>query len=170
MSIDPELGLRLNDSFGPRIQTSSGLYDFHRGVDISRAVGTQVVAVADGEVTIAGEHASYQDTTAQIRHTLEDGTFLISHYTHLFSVTEGLEVGDVVRRGAPIASSAQLWSAIELTAALGAFWAQHLVVCDHASSPGAVGGLDPNRRALPSGREQVENIVGASGGCPWTVV
>jgi len=105
--IDPELGLRLNDSFGPRIQTSSGLYDFHRGVDISRDVGTQVVAVADGEVTIAGEHESYRDTTVQIRHTLEDGTFLISHYTHLFSVTEGLEVGDVVSRDEPIASTGQ---------------------------------------------------------------
>ena len=56
----------------------------------------QVVAVADGEVTIAGEHESYRDTTVQIRHTLEDGTYLISHYTHLSSVTEGLEVGDVV--------------------------------------------------------------------------
>ena len=104
---DPELGLRLNDSFGPRIHTSSGLYDFHRGVDISRAVGTPVVAVADGEVTIAGEHDAYQDTTVQIRHTLDDGTFLISHYTHLSSVTEGLEIGDVVLRGEPIALTGQ---------------------------------------------------------------
>jgi len=87
--------------------TSTGQYDFHRGIDISRDEGTQVVAVADGEVTIAGEHEAYRDTTVQIRHTLADGTFLISMYTHLFSVTEGLQVGDVVRRGEPIALTGQ---------------------------------------------------------------
>jgi len=66
-----------------------------------------VVAVADGEVTIAGEHDSYRDTTVQIRHELDDGTFIISHYTHLSSVTEGLEVGDLVSQGELIALTGQ---------------------------------------------------------------
>ncbi len=104
---DPDLGLGLNDTFGPRIQTSAGSYDFHRGIDVSRDVGTQVVAVADGEVTIAGEHASYRDTTVQIRHLLSDGTYLISHYTHLSGVEAGLEVGDIVLQGAPIGLTGQ---------------------------------------------------------------
>ncbi len=104
---DPELGFRLNDTFGPRIQTSVDRYDFHRGIDLRRDEGTQVVAVADGEVTIAGEHASYEDTTVQIRHLLEDGTYLISHYTHLFSVGADLEEGDLVVRGDPIALTGQ---------------------------------------------------------------
>ena len=104
---DPENGFRLNDTFGPRIQSSSGRYDFHRGIDIARDVGTELVAVADGEVTIAGEHPSYTDTTVQIRHTLKDGTYLISHYTHLSSVAKELKVGDMVSRDEPIGQTGE---------------------------------------------------------------
>ena len=104
---DPQLGLRLNDTFGPRIQTAQNRYDFHRGIDISREVGTPIYAIADGEISIAGEHPSYQDTTIQIKHPQEDGSFLISHYTHLSEVIDGLEVGQYIQKGEVIAYSGQ---------------------------------------------------------------
>jgi len=83
------------------------MYDFHRGVDISRDVGTPVYAVADGEVSIAGYHSSYKDTTVQIKHLEDDGTFIISHYTHLSEVVDELEIGDLVEQGDLIAFSGQ---------------------------------------------------------------
>ncbi len=104
---DPELGLRLNDTFGPRIQSSADRYDFHRGIDISRDEGTPVFAVAAGEVTIAGEHESYQDMTIQVRHPLADGTFLIAHYTHLSEVEADLEIGDRVEQGESLGRTGQ---------------------------------------------------------------
>jgi murein DD-endopeptidase MepM/ murein hydrolase activator NlpD len=104
---DPETGLRLNDSFGPRILTSQGIYDFHRGIDLTRATGTPVYAAAGGLVTIAGEHDSYLDTTVQIRHEKPDGSLVISHYTHLSSVAEGISEGQEVARGALVAYTGQ---------------------------------------------------------------
>lgn len=39
----------IEETFGPRIQPSTGLYDWHRGIDIDSAHGSNIVAVLDGE-------------------------------------------------------------------------------------------------------------------------
>jgi hypothetical protein len=96
------LAFRLNDTFGPRILSSQGVYDFHRGIDISRPVGTLVVAVADGTVRFASmDHPGYADPTVQLWHPQDDGSMLISHYTHL-SAVEPLQEDAVITQGDPI--------------------------------------------------------------------
>jgi hypothetical protein len=103
----PETGLRINDTFGPRVLTSDDRYDFHRGIDLSREIGTPVYAVARGTVTIAGEHSAYRDTTVQILHETPQGELLISHYTHLSEVAEDLYEGLEVEQGDIVAYTGQ---------------------------------------------------------------
>ena len=70
-------------------------------------MGTPIYAVADGEISIAGSHTSYEDRTVQIKHLQEDGSSLISHYTHLSAVVDGLIEGLEVEKGEIIAYSGQ---------------------------------------------------------------
>ena len=51
-SIWPVVGGSFDDieeTFGPRIQPSTGFYDWHRGIDIDGAHGSNIVAILDGE-------------------------------------------------------------------------------------------------------------------------
>ena len=41
-------------------------YDFHRGVDIPTPNGTEVHAIDDGTVRIAGEQTSYEEPVVQV--------------------------------------------------------------------------------------------------------
>ena len=103
----PETGVRINDTFGPRVLTSDGRYDFHRGIDLTREIGTPVYAIASGTVTIAGQHTAYRDTTVQILHETSQDELLISHYTHLSEVAEGLHEGLEVEQGDIVAYTGQ---------------------------------------------------------------
>jgi murein DD-endopeptidase MepM/ murein hydrolase activator NlpD len=69
----------------------------HRGIDIAVPIGTTVVAVDAGVVTFAGP------VGGQLFVTLDHGGGLTSTYSWLSSIL--VRRGDVVARGAPIASS-----------------------------------------------------------------
>jgi len=102
--------LPLSSSFGPRPLVSSGYrYDFHRGIDISCAIGTPVFAIEDGTVVKAGNDPSYSDPVISIRHLREGGTSCASGgcyhvlYLHMRTHSQGgccaVSVGDTVSKG-----------------------------------------------------------------------
>lgn len=69
-TVFPVQGKTINDiesGFGPRIQNSTGLYDWHRGIDIDAALGTPVVSIMDGEFLKINE---FDDggTTVTVKH------------------------------------------------------------------------------------------------------
>jgi murein DD-endopeptidase MepM/ murein hydrolase activator NlpD len=83
----------IESTFGPRIQASTGLYDWHRGIDIDAPEGTPVLAVTGG---ILWNVTTYPDggLTIILRHTFPSpvpyaGLSLPWYYTlymHLSSV------------------------------------------------------------------------------------
>lgn len=81
----------------------SGFYgktSFHNGVDFAAAVGTSVMAAADGKIIAIGNNSRY----AYGRYIAVDhGNGLVTMYGHLSSVTKKL--GDKVNRGDTIAKS-----------------------------------------------------------------
>ncbi len=82
-------------SFGERADPFNGEGAFHAGVDISAAVGTQVVAPADGIVTFAEQYSGYGRLVM-----IDHANGLSTRYGHLasFSVVAGERVqrGDVI--------------------------------------------------------------------------
>jgi len=96
--------LPLASPFGPRpLASDNARYDFHRGIDIATDIGTPVFAIADGVVTIAGDHPSYADPLVQLRHyrpgyaSCQEVGCYHSNYMHLSSVA--VNVDDVVSKG-----------------------------------------------------------------------
>ncbi len=69
----------------------------HWGVDIAVPTGTQVVAPADGIVTLAHSDMYFSGATLFIDH----GLGMVSAFLHLSEID--VKVGDVVRQGDPIA-------------------------------------------------------------------
>jgi Peptidase family M23 len=83
-----------SSAFGPRLKISEdSRYDWHRGVDLPTPLNTQLVAVDDGVVRIAGSHPSYSDGVVQLVHQW-DGVTYYTNYLHVGSslVTEDQEV------------------------------------------------------------------------------
>ena len=82
-------------SFGERADPFNGEGAFHAGVDISAAVGTQVVAPADGIVTFAEQYSGYGRLVM-----IDHANSVSTRYGHLasFSVVAGERVqrGDVI--------------------------------------------------------------------------
>lgn len=72
----------------------------HRGVDFGAAEGTQVCAIADGKVI----SVSLSEELGNVI-TIDHGDGLISYYRFV-EPTAGLNAGDTVRQGAPIATVA----------------------------------------------------------------
>ena len=84
--------------FGPRWGT------FHKGIDIANAVGTPILAAADGVVIDAGPAGGYGNWV-RIRH--EDGT--VTLYGHMETIE--CTVGQTVRAGQRIAGmGSRAWS------------------------------------------------------------
>jgi len=80
---------RISGAFGERLDPFSGEGAFHRGIDISAAYGSPVVAPAEGVVTFAGWASGYGKLVV-----VEHSGGVTTRYGHLsgFSVTEGQAV------------------------------------------------------------------------------
>jgi murein DD-endopeptidase MepM/ murein hydrolase activator NlpD len=86
----------ISSYFGERADPFDGLEKFHKGVDFAGALGSDVVAVATGVVTWAGERSGY-GKLIEINH----GDGYSTRYAHNESVL--VAVGQTVKRGDPIA-------------------------------------------------------------------
>ncbi len=87
--------------YGPRQLTSDNFrHDFHRGVDITMAQGTNILAAADGVVTKVSTSGS--ETTIGIRHG-ECPPYVYSYYLHMS--TSNVSVDDEVFKGDLIGTS-----------------------------------------------------------------
>ncbi len=83
--------------FGERQDPFTGHQAFHRGVDFASEAGAEVIAVASGVVTFAGERAGY-GTMVEIAH----GDGYVTRYGH--NQSNLVEVGQTVTRGQVIAT------------------------------------------------------------------
>jgi murein DD-endopeptidase MepM/ murein hydrolase activator NlpD len=87
----------LTSRFGTRISPFTGRRQFHAGIDIAGAPGTDVVATARGKVVFAGSKGPLGQTVI-----IDHGYGVRTHYGH----NKALRVarGDQVERGSVIAS------------------------------------------------------------------
>lgn len=92
----------VSDPFGPRINVSEERYDFHRGIDLPADEGTDIHAVADGEVRLAGMDDDYDNPVIQIAHRTAEGEAYYSNYLHIgdwrVEPGESVQQGDVIGR------------------------------------------------------------------------
>ena len=72
-----------------------GMDEYHFGIDLRCATGTDVLAYADGEVAVSGYHASYGNYVV-----IDHGGNLATLYAHLEKRL--VEVGDTVEAGQPV--------------------------------------------------------------------
>ena len=86
----------LSSSYGDRVHPRSGDPRFHTGLDLRARGGTPVYAAADGTVSLSGASGAYGNVVL-----LDHGGGLQTLYAHHERNLVG--VGDVVRRGQPIA-------------------------------------------------------------------
>ncbi len=86
----------ISSYFGERADPFDGLEKFHKGVDFAGTLGSDVVAVATGVVTWAGERSGY-GKLIEINH----GDGYATRYAHNESLL--VAVGQTVKRGEPIA-------------------------------------------------------------------
>jgi len=86
----------ISSYFGERADPFDGLEKFHKGVDFAGALGSDVVAVAAGVVTWAGERSGY-GKLIEINH----GDGYSTRYAH--NERTLVAVGQTVKRGEPIA-------------------------------------------------------------------
>lgn len=86
---------RITGSFGERIDPFNGEGAFHRGIDISTAYGTRILAPADGVVVFAGPENGYGRLIE-----IEHANGITTRYGHMsaMAVTAGQRVtrGDVI--------------------------------------------------------------------------
>jgi murein DD-endopeptidase MepM/ murein hydrolase activator NlpD len=86
----------LSSYYGKRSDPFTGKQKFHHGVDFAGTAGSDVLAVASGVVTYAGERYSY-GRMVEVNH----GNGLITRYGHAESTL--VELGETVTKGQPIA-------------------------------------------------------------------
>ncbi|MGH8460027.1 MAG: M23 family metallopeptidase [Stenotrophobium sp.] len=86
----------ISSGYGYRTDPFTGLYTMHPGIDFAAPEGSQVLAVATGIVTEAGEHSGYGDLV-EINH----GNGYVTRYGHNEKIL--VKVGDKVLKGQPIA-------------------------------------------------------------------
>jgi murein DD-endopeptidase MepM/ murein hydrolase activator NlpD len=86
----------ISSYYGERQDPFTGHQAFHKGIDFASPQGSEVVAVAAGVVTFAGERAGY-GTLVEVSH----GNGLVTRYGHNQSVAVG--VGHTVQRGETLA-------------------------------------------------------------------
>jgi murein DD-endopeptidase MepM/ murein hydrolase activator NlpD len=86
----------ISSFFGSRVDPFTGYTAFHPGVDFAGEEGAQVVAVATGVVTWAGDHMGYGNLV-EINH----GNGYVTRYGHNSRVL--VKAGDTVQKGQPLA-------------------------------------------------------------------
>jgi murein DD-endopeptidase MepM/ murein hydrolase activator NlpD len=86
----------ISSPFGRRIHPLSGKASFHEGLDIAAAQGTEIRAVAAGEVVFAGKRGGYGNVV-EIRH--DDGV----HTTYAHASAIHVQKGDRVEAGESVA-------------------------------------------------------------------
>jgi murein DD-endopeptidase MepM/ murein hydrolase activator NlpD len=92
----PVQGGFISSFFGSRVDPFTGYTAFHPGVDFAGEEGAQVVAVATGVVTWAGDHMGYGNLV-EINH----GNGYVTRYGHNSRVL--VKAGDTVQKGQPLA-------------------------------------------------------------------
>ena len=87
--------------YGYRVHPISGGKNFHKGVDIGMAQGTEIVAGQDGVVSQAGDAGDY-GLVVVIEGTMQDGRTLTTKYAHcselLVSAGQEVKKGDVIAK------------------------------------------------------------------------
>ncbi len=90
----PLPGARISSPFGWRVHPVLHTRRFHKGVDYEAALGTPVIAAADGIVEDFGRRGSYGNYI-RIRHSAR----LETAYAHLSGFAPTLDIGSLVHRG-----------------------------------------------------------------------
>lgn len=85
----------ISSNYGNRVHPVTGETKLHSGIDIVGTHHTQILAVADGEVTYAGVQSGYGNCI-EIKHTV-NGVTVYSFYAHLSQIDVSL--GDIVSQG-----------------------------------------------------------------------
>ncbi|MBN9155695.1 MAG: M23 family metallopeptidase [Microbacterium sp.] len=85
--------------FGPRVDPITGAQGFHTGTDYAAPLGTPILAIAAGQVTVAGPAAGYGNLIV-IEHNI-GGQVVASAYGHEERLY--VKVGDLVTAGQHIA-------------------------------------------------------------------
>ena len=85
----------ISSDYGYRVHPITGETKFHSGLDIVGTHHTEILAVADGEITYAGVQSGYGNCI-EIKHTV-DGVTVYSFYAHLSQIN--VQVGDEVSQG-----------------------------------------------------------------------
>lgn len=86
----------ISSYYGTRADPISGRRAFHKGIDFAGPAGTQVISVAAGVVTCAGDRSGF-GRTVEINH----GNGYMTRYGHNARLL--VKVGDTVKKGQPIA-------------------------------------------------------------------
>jgi len=86
----------LSSGFGYRISPFTGTIQMHEGIDISNAIGTSIIAPADGLVVKVGREYGYGKVLS-----VNHGYGIVTRYGHLHKVH--VKIGQKVRRGDLIA-------------------------------------------------------------------
>jgi murein DD-endopeptidase MepM/ murein hydrolase activator NlpD len=92
----PVLNGFISSYFGERADPFDGTEAFHKGVDFAGTAGSEVVAVAAGVVTWAGERSGF-GKLVEINH----GDGYVTRYAH--NERTLVTVGETVKRGQPVA-------------------------------------------------------------------
>ena len=88
----------ITSNYGTRTHPITGVVKKHTGIDISGIHHTQVLAVADGEVTFAGVQNGFGNCI-EIKHIINEET-IYSFYAHLSKIN--VKTGDKVKQGEAI--------------------------------------------------------------------
>lgn len=86
----------ITSPFGTRTDPFTGMRAYHPGIDFSAAEGSEVLAVASGIVTEAGEHVGYGNLV-EINH----GNGYVTRYGHNEQIL--VKAGDRIKKGQAIA-------------------------------------------------------------------
>ena len=85
----------ISSNYGNRVHPVTGETKLHSGIDIVGTHHTQILSVADGEVTYAGVQSGYGNCV-EIKHAV-NGVTVYSFYAHLSQIN--VQVGDKVSQG-----------------------------------------------------------------------
>jgi murein DD-endopeptidase MepM/ murein hydrolase activator NlpD len=137
--------------FGMRVHPITGERTLHTGVDLAAAVGTPILASADGKVTFAGAASGYGNLIL-IEHNVR-GAIVVSGYAHMYA--DGLQVhpGDRVTAGQHIAE----------VGSAGNSTGPHLHFEIRAGASGTP--VDPEPWLAGHGAASADSAAPTSGGC-----